>query len=345
MRFAVLNYFPRLNALPVQILLLLALINSAAAQPSQNSVPIPAPLPPGLQTVEFFSPAVNRTMKYDIVLPADYEAQTQRYPVLYLLHGYMQNYTVWGRNLAAAFYAAELGDLIIVMPDGGNSWFVNYAENADGQLNNWEDHIIKDVIPHVDASFRTLAQREGRAIAGLSMGGYGAFMLGLRHPAMFISIASTSGALSYARDRSVAIEQGQIRVPARSRSPQQQEEIARADAFISSIIAIPGFSTQDERTPAGTDFLTVEQAQAYDPFQIIYTVPKSRLPHIYLDSGTEDNLVNVAREFMQVLLVNNVPFEYMQSQGRHNSEYWRRSVGHFMNIQYEVMQRALGNRP
>ena len=325
-------------------MLLILLVNAAAAQTPAGQ-PTPPPLPTGLRTVEFFSPAVDRTMKYDIVLPRNYGAQTERYPVLYLLHGYMQNYTVWGRNLAAAFYAAELGDLIIVMPDGGNSWFVNYAENTDGRSNNWEDHIIADVIPHVDANFRTLAQREGRAIAGLSMGGYGAFMLGLRHPDMFVSIASTSGALSYARDRSAAIEQGQIRVPARIPSPEQQGEIAKADEFISAIIAIPGFSTQDERTPLGTDFLTLEQAQAYDPFQIIYTVPKSQLPHIYIDSGTEDTLVNVAREFMQLLLINNVPFEYMQSHGRHNSEYWRRSVGHFMNIQYEVMQRALGNRP
>jgi putative tributyrin esterase len=334
----------RFVVLIAQITVLSLLAITAAAQTSAASSAAP-PLPTGLQTVEFFSPAVDRSMKYDIVLPENYDAQTERYPVLYLLHGYMQNYTVWGRNLAAAFYAAELGDLIIVMPDGGNSWFINYAENENGQLNNWESHIIEDVIPHVDASFRTVAQREGRAIAGLSMGGYGAFMLGLRHPDMFVSIASTSGALSYARDRSTAIEQGQIRVPPRSRSPEQQAEIAKADEFISAIIAIPGFSTQDERTPLGADFLTVEQAQAYDPFQIIYTVPKSRLPHIYIDSGTEDTLVNVAREFMQLLLVNNVPFEYMQSQGRHNSEYWRRSVGHFMNIQYEVMQRALGNRP
>lgn len=332
-------------ALITQIVVLNGLASTVSAQTPSASPPMPPPLPAGLQTVEFFSPAVDRTMKYDIVLPPDYGAENERYPVLYLLHGYMQNYTVWGRNLAAAFYAAELGDLIIVMPDGGNSWFVNYAESDDGRSNNWEDHIIEDVIPHVDANFLTLAQREGRAIAGLSMGGYGAFMLGLRHPEMFVSMASTSGALSYARDRSAAIEQGQIRVPVRSRSPQQQAEIAKADEFISAIIAIPGFSTQDERTPLGTDFLTVEQAQAYDPFQIIYTVPKSRLPHIYIDSGTEDSLVDVAREFMQLLLVNDVPFEYMQSHGRHNSEYWRRSVGHFMNIQYEVMQRALGNRP
>ena len=69
------------------------------------------------------------------------------------------------------------------------------------------------------------------------------------------------------------------------------------------------------------------------------------MPHIYLDSGTEDGLINEAKEIANILMINNVPFDYMQSAGAHNSEYWRRSVGHMMAIQYEVMQRALGRRP
>jgi len=318
--------------------LFLALVSGQQCVQAQSSE-----LPEGLQTISFFSPAVQREMKYDIVLPSTYEASEKSYPVLYLLHGHMQNYTVWGRNLGAAVYARLIDDLIVVMPDGGNSWFVNYASNADGQLNNWEDHIIEDLIRHVDTNFRTQARREGRAIAGLSMGGYAAVTLGLRHPQTFVSLASTSGALAYARNRATAIAEGRpAPVP---RSTADNDQMARADAFISTIVDIPGFSTQDERNPRGTDFMTVEQARAYDPFHIIYQIPKSQVPHIYLDSGTEDGLINVAREFMQVLLLNDVPFDFMQGRGRHNPDYWRRSVGHFMNIQYEVMQRALGNRP
>ena len=124
-----------------------------------------------------------------------------------------------------------------------------------------------------------------------------------------------------------------------------QARIEEADAFISKIIDIPGFSTQDERTPKGIEFETQEQAESYDPFSIIYNVPRSQMPHIYMDSGTEDGLIEEAREFAQILMINNVPYDYMQSRGRHNSEYWRRSIGHMMTIQHEVMQRALGNRP
>lgn len=328
----------------LSVALLLHLIPRLFAQDASELAPVAAPIPPGLETVEYYSPSVDRRMKFDIVLPEGYYESDARYPVLYLLHGYMQNYTVWGRNLAAAFYARELNDLIVVLPDGGNSWFVNYASSEAGQTNDWEDHIVEDVIGFVDGKYRTHARREGRAIAGLSMGGFGAFALGLRHSEMFVSIGSTSGALGYARTAAAAIRAGIDRGPAAT-DPQRQARIDEADAFISKIIDVPGFSTQDERTPKGVDFVTAEQAEAYDPFTIIYEVPRSQMPHIYMDSGTEDGLVQLAREMAQLLMINDVPFDYMQSHGRHNSEYWRRSIGHMMTIQNEVMQRALGNRP
>ena len=316
----------------------------SAQTPGQQLEFVPAPIPDGLQTVEFFSPAVNRNMKFDIVLPEHYGDGEQRYPVLYLLHGYMQNYTVWGRNLGAAFYARNLDDLILVVPDGGNTWFVNYAVDGEGEQNRWEDYLIDDLIAYVDTHYQTVAQREGRAIAGLSMGGYAAFTLGLRHPGMFISLGSTSGALGYARSQAELLRQGQV-PQQRQRDANAQAQIDQADAFISRVIDIPGFSTQTERTPQGIPFTTVAEAEAYDPYTIIYNVPKSQLPHLYIDSGTEDGAVNDAREFMGILLLNNVPLDFMQSRGRHNSEYWRRSIGHMMTVQYEVMQRALGKRP
>jgi enterochelin esterase-like enzyme len=176
------------------------------------------------------------------------------------------------------------------------------------------------------------------------MGGFGAYSLGLRHSELFVSIGSTSGALGHARSAAAAIRAGANRTSAPA-DPQRQARIDEADAFISKIIDVQGFSTQGERTPKGVDFATAEQAEAYDPFAIIYEVPRSQMPHIYMDSGTEDGLVQVAREMAQLLMLNNVPFDYMQDHGSHNSEYWRRSIGHMMTIQNEVMQRALGKRP
>lgn len=316
----------------------------AHAQDLPSLESITAPMPEGLQTIEFYSPAVDRVMKFDIVLPTNYDSSDKRYPVLYLLHGYMQNYTVWGRNLAAAFYARQLDDLILVLPDGGNSWYVNYSKNEEGQTNNWENHIVDDLVGFVDENFRTEASRDGRAISGLSMGGFGAFAIGLRQPHLFVSIGSTSGALSYARSAATAIRAGVDR-QANRENAERDARIAQADALISQIIDIPDFSTQPERTPAGIDFETAEQADAYDPFSIIYNVPRSQMPHMYIDAGTSDGLINEAREIVNILMINNVPFNFMQSEGKHNSEYWRRSIGHMMTVQYEVMQRALGNRP
>jgi S-formylglutathione hydrolase FrmB len=303
---------------------------------------------PALKTIEFESPAVGRTMKYNVLLPQDYDKSTKRYPVLYLLHGLTQNYTVWGLQNGAPFYSGLYDDVIVVMPDGGNSWYVNWSVSEGGQKNQWEDYLVRDVIGHVDWNFRTIARREGRAIAGLSMGGYGALTLGLRHPELFVSIGSTSGALEHARqaaDRLRGVAPRQPASTAAPQTPQQQAAAQEARRRPNPLISIPGFSSQEERTPKGQEFAKAEDADAYDPFKIIQRVPKETLPHIYLDCGTDDRLIAGARALAQILFEKNIPFDYMQMPGAHNSAYWIQSIGHLMATQYEVIQRALGQRP
>ncbi len=295
-----------------------------------------------IQTVEFFSESVGRTTKYNIVLPRSYESSDRRYPVLYLLHGLTQNYQAWSRQ-GVGFYA-PLFDMIIVMPDAGNSWYVNWANSEGGQKNAWEDHIVRDVVGHVDATYRTIDRREGRAINGLSMGGYGGLTLGLRHPDLFVSIGSHSGALEYARGNMAEISGGAPRRD-RQRSPQEEAERNARRRRPNPEIGLAGFSSQEERTPLGDAFVTVEQAQRYDPFTLINEVPRDQLPHIYVDCGTEDGLIDAAKAFVQVLLDNDIPFDFMQMPGGHNPGYWTQAIGHSMSIQYEVMQRALGRRP
>ena len=139
------------------------------------------------RTIEFYSPAVDRTMKYNILLPAEYDSSRRALSGPLSASRSHPNYTVWSRQGAPA-YAGLFSDLIVVMPDGGNAWYINYAKSEGGQRNNWEDHIVQDVVGHVDGNYRTIARREGRAMTGLSMGGYGGLTLGLRNPEMFISI-------------------------------------------------------------------------------------------------------------------------------------------------------------
>ncbi len=291
-----------------------------------------------IQTVEFFSESVGRTTKYNIVLPRGYASSDRRYPVLYLLHGLSQNYQAWGRQ-GVSFYA-PLFDMLIVMPDAGNSWYINWAKSDGGEKNDWENHIVRDVIGHVDANYRTIAQREGRAINGLSMGGYGGLTLGLRHPDLFVSIGSHSGALEYASGTRERILRG---APSRDRQRSPEQDALRRRP--NPEIGINGFSSQVDRTPRGQAFVTVADANQYDPFTLIRDVPPAQLPHIYIDCGTEDRLIDAAKAFIQVLLDNDIPFDFMQMPGGHNPGYWTQAIGHSMSIQYEVMQRALGRRP
>ena len=298
-----------------------------------------------IATVEFYSPAVDRAMKYNILLPADYASSTERYPVLYLLHGLTQNYTAWGRSNGTPFYAGLYDDLIVVMPDAGNSWYINYAETEDGKKNDWENHIVVDVVGHVDWNFRTIPRRAGRAISGLSMGGYGAITLGLRHPDLFISIGSTSGALEYAHSGARRLRGLDPERAPRQRTPAQQAEFDARQRRPNPLIGIDGFSSQVERTPKGRPFVTAEDADAYDPFVLIAELSPDEVPHIYVDCGTEDRLIVGAERFAAILLEKEIAFNYMQMPGEHNPAYWIQSIGHIMSVQYEVMQRALGQRP
>ena len=298
-----------------------------------------------LQTVDLHSAAIDRPTKYNILLPRDYHDSTDRYPVLYLLHGLTQNYTAWGVANGVPFYAGLYDDLIVVMPDAGNSWYTNWEESENGQTNKWADHIVKEVVSHVDWNFRTIARREGRAITGLSMGGYGAITLGLRNPDMFISIGSTSGALEWASDAAMRLRGEKPPREPRQRTPQQQAAFDEFQRRANPLIGLEDFDSQIERTPAGTSFTTAEHADAFDPFKLIEQLPKEQLPHIYLDCGTDDRLIAGAKKLAGVLIEKEVPFDYMQMGGGHNPSYWIQAIGHIMSVQYEVMQRALGQRP
>src|SRR6516162_460741 len=231
------------------VLASLALWLALAAVVSAREVP--AKPDSSVKTVEFEGKSVGRKMKYNIALPAKYDQTTDRYPVLYLLHGLTSNYTAWARMRVPDY--ARAYDLIVVMPDVGNSWYVNWAKSEDGQKNRWEDFIVKDLIGHVDSTYRTIAKREGRAINGLSMGGYGGLMLGLKHPDLFCSIGSHSGAIAFAKSAGERLRDGK-------ESPRPKAEPSNKPNLQ---IGAEGFSSQAERTPKGKIFVTADDCDAY----------------------------------------------------------------------------------
>lgn len=114
------------------------------------------------------------------------------FPVVYLLHGHSDDYTIWQRRTSIERYAARHG-IMVVMPDGGRGW---YSDALDG-ISRYESHIL-ETVTIIENLLPARTDRAGRGIGGLSMGGYGSLKLALKHPRLFASVVSHSGALDMA---------------------------------------------------------------------------------------------------------------------------------------------------
>jgi S-formylglutathione hydrolase FrmB len=280
-----------------------------------------------VQNIVFDAPSVGRSMRFNLVLPAGYGTSNKRYPVLYLLHGYGGFYMGWIDDGAADHASAY--DLIVVVPDSGNSWYANWAVSTDGKKNNWEDYIIKDIVDYVDSHYRTIDRREGRAIGGLSMGGYGAMVLGLRNPDMFCSISTFSGALGYGRKYAERVKNNEPVSPFGPRPDWMSD------------FDVPGFGTYSERSPRGNIVTTIEQAEAIDPFKLVTGLDKSKLPDIYIVCGRSDFLFEDNKAFAKHLRDNNITHTSRVSEGAHDHDYWAKEIRYSMAHQYQVIQKEL----
>ena len=146
------------------------------------------------ESLKIKSTILSKELEYSIYFPADYETSNRRYPVLYLLHGYSDDETGWTQFGEAhlicdrSIQAGESAPMIIVMPDAGVTWYIN---NYDGKM-RYEDYFIKELIPHIDETYRTRTTKQYRAIAGLSMGGYGTLIMATKHPDLFSSAETLS---------------------------------------------------------------------------------------------------------------------------------------------------------
>jgi S-formylglutathione hydrolase FrmB len=171
------------------------LAGPAAAAPDPQLVATKH-LDPRLQELTLRTPELARPTHVRVLLPAGYASHPKRrYPVLYLLHGASGNQTDWTTQGQAEPLTAKL-PLIVVMPDGGlGGFYTDWYNNGSGGTPRWETWHIKRLIPYVDRHFRTLPTRSERAIAGLSMGGFGTFTYATRHPDLFTAALSMSGAV------------------------------------------------------------------------------------------------------------------------------------------------------
>lgn len=238
----------------------------------------------------FQSVALGRTMPYTILLPPGYDVNGDaRYPVLYLLHGAWSNHTEWATRTKLADHAAH-SPLIVVCPDGEHSCYVN---GADGE--RWEEYIVADLPALIEATYRTHTGRMGRAIAGLSMGGLGAFNCGMRHPKRYCAIGSHSGAFSLITWAGTN---------------------AHDDPQFRAVLGPPNSPTRQEYDPQRT----IEQA--------IRVHGADALPMLAMDCGRADypDLLAANRALHRTMTRLGVHHFYREQPGGHDWTYWDREV-------------------
>ena len=137
-----------------------------------------------------------------VYLPPSYESATaKRYPSVYLLHGFLGRSRVWvtgvyqGMNLQTMMDQlikdGKVREMIVVAANGSNAYGGSFYTNSP-VTGNWEDFVVGDLVNYVDSTYRTIARAESRGIAGHSMGGYGAVMLGMKHPEKFTALYALS---------------------------------------------------------------------------------------------------------------------------------------------------------
>lgn len=234
---------------------------------------------------------------FSIYLPEGYDTSDESYPVLYLLHGAYGNHKSWCRDgggelpriADAEIAAARAKKMIVVMPDA-----TGFGERRGGKcmgyfnVEGWayESFFFEEFIPYIDKTFRTIATKDGRSIAGLSMGGGGSVVYAQRHPEMFNACYSTSGLLDH-RYRPTIPDYCDI-----------------------------GWLWSVART-SPVEFLRNASAEELE---------KLRTVRWMLDCGDDDGLIQTNLDFFTEMRREKVPVEFRIRDGIHDWKFWREAL-------------------
>lgn len=250
----------------------------------------------------FYMASLGRTKKFSVIMPSNYRSANY-YAVLYLLHGYGGGYDNWSTRTKIAEYVKAM-PLIVVMPDGENSWYVNSATEPQDRF---EEYIVNDLPTYIQKLYSVDTTRQ--AIAGLSMGGYGALMLALKHPSKYRFAGGLSSALTYPREIS-------------------DSSRTEAQVLIPSLRKAFGDRTNGFRT-------------AHDVFYLYRQTPKSAFPYLYMSIGVQDGFrrfLPAHRAFSDLLRAYGAPYEYHETQGGHNWKFWDREIQPLLVRLREVLE-------
>jgi len=247
------------------------------------------------------SDILRHNVKYAIYLPADYETSNRNYPVVYLLHGYGDDQTGWlqfgeiNRYADKAIAAGKIPPMIIVMPDAQTTFYIN---SYDGKR-NYEDFFFKEFIPTIEKEYRIKTTRQYRAVAGLSMGGFGTLVYSIKHPDMFSAAAALSAA--------VRSDEDLMNIP----------DARWAEAY--SKVFGPGLKGAERvnDTWKSNSILGLVQSKTADDLKKV---------RFWIDCGDDDALSKGNSLLHIALIEKQVPHEFRIREGAHNWTYWRTGI-------------------
>lgn len=252
------------------------------------------------ESLKVKSSILGKDVEYSLYFPPGYDQTNRRYPVLYLLHGYSDDETGWTqfgevRAIADRQIAKnEMTEMIIAMPDGGVSWYIN---SADGKV-KYEDFFINEFIPHIDATYRTRTEKRYRGIAGLSMGGHGTLIMAIKHPELFATAAPLSSGI-FTKDELVNM-------------PEENWNNVFGPPYGKN----KGAERINEHLNKNWILALVQNGNADDLKKVKY----------YIDCGDKDFLIKGNMELHAALIDKKVPHEFRVREGIHNWDYWRTAL-------------------
>lgn len=297
------------------------------------------------------------TRQLPVILPPDYDTSGKRYPVLYALTGYtgsgpmLLNLSGWTPNLQQRIERlmaeGKLPPAIYVLPDCftryGGSQYVNSTA-----IGRYEDYLIDEIIPHIDATYRTIASPAGRGIFGKSSGGYGAIRLGMLHPDVFGALACHSGDMAFewcyqpdfpkfittiekggGLDRWWTMFEGKVK--------KDRSDIEALNVLAMAAAYSPNPTAQPFPIDFPFDLHTCELKPDvwlrwldFDPLRLVdrYADNLKRLRLVFIDCGTRDefNLQYGARQLVRKLTALSVPHEYEEFEDGHMDIQYRYDV-------------------
>jgi len=251
--------------------------------------------------LRYNSAILGYDVHYSIYLPPDYASSGKHYPVIYLLHGYTGDHTSWIRQgeinkiMDSGIASGEIEPMILIIPDGKYYWYINDYQNKY----RYEDFMFEEFLPFIDKTYRTIPDKEHRAVAGLSMGGYGSLVWAMHHPDKFSYCVALSA--------SMFDEDGMAKMP---------DQLYK---YMSLLYGAPEAKGKERVT---------EPFKRNSPIDMAQTNSSESLKSVkwFIDCGNQDQLSVVNRELHDIFTKRDIDNIYHARNGRHDWLFWREGI-------------------